>query len=82
MGKWGELECIEWGDQLQREAVDDERGTVYDDRQSDDDEIHGHGLTNGTTYYYVVVGSEYGGKERELQSGERDAAGIPPPPTN
>ena len=36
--------AIDGGDQLQREAVDDERGTVHDDRQSDDDQLHGHGV--------------------------------------
>ena len=49
-----ELECVEWGDQLQREALDDERRSVHDHRESGNAGLHEHRVTNGTTYFYVV----------------------------
>ena len=78
-----ELECVEWSDQLQREAVDDEWGTVHDDRESDDDELHGHGGDERDDVLLRGVGGEHGGGECQLQPGECDAASaVPPPPTN
>jgi hypothetical protein len=75
-GEWTsgvELECVEWGDELQREAVDDERGSVHDDCQSDDDELHGHGSDERDDVLLRGVGGEHGGAEHEFQSGECDA---------
>ena len=76
-GEWAsgvELECVEWGDELQREAVDDERGAVHDDRQSDDGELHGHGVDEWDDVLLRGVGGEHGGGECEFQPGECDAA--------
>ena len=77
-GEWAggvELECVEWGDELQREAVDDERGTVHDDCQSDDDELHGHGVDERDDVLLRGLGGEHGGGECQLQPGECDANG-------
>ena len=70
-----ELECVEWSDQLQREAVDDEWGTVHDDRQSDDDELHEHGTNERDDVLLRGVGGERGGRECQLQPGKCDAHG-------
>ena len=77
-GEWAggvELECVEWSDQLQREAVDDEWGTVHDDRQSDDDELHGHGVDERDDVLLRGVGGEHGGGECQFQPGECDTHG-------
>jgi len=76
-GEWAsgvELEWVEWSDQLQREAVDDERGSVHDDRQSDDSELHGHGVDERDDILLRGVGGERRGGECEFQPGECDAA--------
>ena len=68
-----ELECVEWSDQLQRAAVDDERGTIHDDRQSDDDELHRHRSDERDDLLLRGRGGEHGGAECELQPGECNA---------
>ena len=78
-----ELECVEWGDQLQREAGDDERGTVHDDRESDDDELHGHWGDERDDILLRGVGGEHGGGECESsQVSATPQLAVPPPPTN
>ena len=56
--------------------VDDEWGTVHDDRQSDDDELHGHGGDERDDVLLRGVGGEHGGAECELQPGECDTHGA------
>ena len=76
-GEWAgraELEWVEWSDQLQREAVDDEWGPVHDGRESDDDGLHGHGVDEWDDVLLCGVGGERVGRERQLESGECDAA--------
>src|ERR1019366_7572875 len=76
-GEWAggvELECVEWGNELQREAVDDEWGSVHDDRQSDDGELYRHGSDERDDVLLRSVGGEHGGTECEFQSGECDTA--------
>src|ERR1019366_8806414 len=76
-GEWAsgvELECVEWSDELQRKAVDDERGSVHDDRQSDDGELYGHGGDERDDVLLRGVGGERSGAECEFQPGECDAA--------
>jgi hypothetical protein len=66
------LECIEWGDQLQREAIDDERGPVYDDCQSNRDELHGHRVDERDDLLLRGISGEHGRGKRELERGECD----------
>src|ERR1019366_1867448 len=76
-GEWAggvELECVEWSDQLQRETVDDEWRSVHDDCQSDDGELHGHGVDEWDEVLLCGFGGEHGGAECEFQPGECDAA--------
>jgi hypothetical protein len=75
-GEWTggvELEWVEWGDELQRAAVDDERGSVHDDCQSDDGELHGRGVDERDDVLLRGVGGERSGAECEFQPGECDA---------
>src|ERR1019366_2128530 len=77
-GEWAggvELECVEWSDQLQREAVDDERGSVHDDCESDDGELHGHGVDERDDVLLRGLGGERSGGECQFQPGECDANG-------
>src|ERR1019366_4992750 len=69
-----ELEWVEWSNELQRAAVDDERGRVHDGRQSDDDELHGHGGDERDDVLLRGRGGEHGGAECEFQPSECDAA--------
>ena len=69
-----ELECVEWGDELQRAAVDDEWRTVHDDWDSDDDELHRHGSDERDDVLLRSGGGEHGGAECEFQPGKCDAA--------
>ena len=69
-----ELECVEWGDELQRGTVDDEWRTVHDDRESDGDQLHGHRGDERDDVLLRGGGGEHGGDECEQQSGECDAA--------
>jgi len=68
------LERLEWSDQLQREAFDDERGTVHDDRQSDHDQLHGHKRDKRLDLLLRGVSGEHGGGECQFQSSECDPA--------
>ena len=59
-----------WGDQLQREALHHERGSLQCHRQSDRDHLHGHGGDERYDVLLCGLGSEHGGRESQLQPGE------------
>ena len=69
------MEYVEWGDELQGEALDHEWRSAYDDRQCDDEQLYGRGGDERDDVLLRGVGGEHGGRECQFEPGECDTAG-------
>ena len=70
-----ELERFIGGDQLQRQALDDERRPLYDDRHRRYlYKLYKHPARQRNDVFLCGLGGERRGRERQLKPGQRDAA--------